>query len=147
MQTLDNSMRLVPKRAGRGRRLRLTTQQDTEHPAPTYLPLANEFAERLAAATGGTAQSFLTEALLNTPVTAHVLGGAVPAEDRSRGVVDHDHRVFGYENLIVCDGSAIAANPRVNPSLTITAMAERVMTTVPQADAGGVRSGVSVGRG
>jgi cholesterol oxidase len=147
MQTLDNSMRLVPKRAGRGRRLRLTTRQDTEHPTPTYLPLANEFAERLATATGGIAQSFLTEALLNTPVTAHVLGGAVPAEDRSRGVVDHDHRVFGYENLIVCDGSAIAANPGVNPSLTITAMAERVMTTVPQANAGGVRSGVSAGRG
>jgi cholesterol oxidase len=138
-------MRLVPKRAGRGRRLRLTTRQDTDTPTPTYLPLANEFAARLAHITGGVAQSFVTEALLNTPVTAHVLGGAVPADDTSRGVIDHDHRLFGYENLIVCDGSAIAANPGVNPSLTITAMAERVMTSVP--DAGAVTSGVSAGRG
>ena len=145
MQTLDNSMQLVPKRARRGRRLRLTTRQDATSPSPTYLPLANEFAERLSVATGGIAQSFLTEALLNTPVTAHVLGGVVPADDRSRGVLDHDHRVFGYENLIVCDGSAIAANPGVNPSLTITAMAERVMTAVP--DAGAVPGGVSAGRG
>jgi cholesterol oxidase len=145
MQTLDNSMRLVPKRAGRGRRLRLRTRQDSENPSPTYLPLANEVAERLADATGGIAQSFLSEALLNRPVTAHVLGGAVPADDPSRGVVDHDHRVFGYENLIVCDGSAIAANPGVNPSLTITAMAERVMTSVPDAIA--VSGGVSAGRG
>ena len=61
------------------------------------------------------------------PVTAHILGGAVPAADASRGVIDMDHRVFGYENLLVCDGSAIPANPGVNPSLTITAMTERVM--------------------
>jgi cholesterol oxidase len=60
-------------------------------------------------------------------------------------VLDHDHRVFGYENLIVCDGSAIAANPGVNPSLTITAMAERVMTSVP--DAATVASAVRAGRG
>jgi cholesterol oxidase len=145
MQTLDNSMQLVPKRAGRGRRLKLTTRQDSENPSPTYLPLANEFAERLADATGGVAQSFITEALLNTPVTAHVLGGAIPADDRRGGVVDHDHRVFGYQNLIVCDGSAIAANPGVNPSLTITAMAERVMTSVP--DAATVASGVRAGQG
>ena len=49
----------------------------------------------------------------------------------ARGVVDRDHRVFGYQNLLVCDGAVIPANPGVNPSLTITAMAERAMAAIP----------------
>jgi cholesterol oxidase len=130
MQTLDNSMRFVPKRRILGG-VRLQTQQDPEHPNPTFLPLANEMAERIAAITGGVAQSWISEAVLNTPVTAHILGGAVTAVDSSRGVIDMDHRVFGYENLLVCDGAAVPANPGVNPSLTITAMAERAMAAVP----------------
>jgi hypothetical protein len=64
-------------------------------------------------------------------VTAHILGGAVTAVDPSRGVIDMEHRVFGYQNLLVCDGAAVPANPGVNPSLTITAMAERAMAAVP----------------
>jgi choline dehydrogenase-like flavoprotein len=79
----------------------------------------------------GTAQSWLTEALFNMPVTAHILGGAVAADTPEHGVVDDEHRVFGYQNLLVCDGSVIPANPGVKPSLTITAMAERAMTTIP----------------
>ena len=131
MQTLDNSMRLVPKRRLLGGGVRLQTQQDPEHPNPTFLPLANEVAQRIADKTGGVAQSWITEAALNTPVTAHILGGAVTAVDPARGVIDMDHRVFGYQNLLVCDGAAVPANPGVNPSLTITAMAERAMTAVP----------------
>jgi cholesterol oxidase len=131
MQTLDASLSLVPKRSRLGRRLRLTTKQDPEHPNPTFLPFANEVAQRLANATGGIAQSWFSEAMLNIPVTAHILGGVVPAVDPSRGVIDMDHRVFGYQNLLVCDGSAVPANPGANPSLTITAMAERAMAAVP----------------
>jgi choline dehydrogenase-like flavoprotein len=82
---------------------------------------------------GGIAQSNLPEALLNTPATAHILGGAVIAPDPERGVVDLRQRVFGYENLLVCDGSVVPANPGVNPSLTITALAEHAMTFVPAA--------------
>ena len=74
-------------------------------------------------------------------MTAHILGGVVPAADATRGVIDMDHRVFGYENLLACDGSAIPANPGVNPSLTITAMTERVMETVPPAQTAGVPAG------
>ena len=73
------------------------------------------------------------EALANIPTTAHVLGGAVIGADPSRGVVDAHQRVFGYANLLVCDGAAVPANVGVNPSLTITAMAEHAMSHVPAA--------------
>jgi cholesterol oxidase len=65
------------------------------------------------------------------PATAHVLGGAVIGADPASGVVDAEHRVFGYRDLLVTDGAAVPANPGVNPSLTITAMAERAMAAVP----------------
>ena len=70
---------------------------------------------------------------MNIPVTAHILGGAVIAPDASGGVIDRDGRVFGYENLLITDGSALPANPGVNPSLTITALAEHTMAAVPEA--------------
>jgi cholesterol oxidase len=137
MQTSDASLSLVPKRRLFGRKVRLTTRQDPDHPNPTFLPVANDVAARLAEQTGGVAQSWVTEALFNMPVTAHILGGAVAAAGPGKGVVDADHRVFGYQNLLVCDGAVIPANPGVNPSLTITAMAERVMTTIPAKHATG----------
>ena len=81
IRELDNSMRLVPVRGRFTGRLRIRTRQDPDNPNPTFLPLANEVAQRMADATGGVAQSWVTEALLGTPVTAHILGGAVPAVD------------------------------------------------------------------
>jgi cholesterol oxidase len=131
MQTTDTSLSLVPKRRILGRRLRLSTRQDPENPTPTFLPVANDIAQRLADRTGGVAQSWLTEALFNIPITAHILGGAVAAPTAEHGVVDNDHRVFGYQNLLICDGAVIPANPGVNPSLTIAAMVERAMATIP----------------
>jgi cholesterol oxidase len=131
MQTTDTSLSLVPKRRIVGRRLRLSTRQDPDNPTPTFLPVANDIARRLAERTGGTAQSWLTEALFNIPITAHVLGGAVAAATAEDGVVDNDHRVFGYQNLMICDGAVIPANPGVNPSLTIAAMVERAMAAIP----------------
>ena len=124
-------MRFVPRRTLAGK-ITIQTQQDPDKPNPTFLPYANEVAQRLADKTGGIAQSWAGEVLLNTPVTAHILGGAVTAIDPSRGVIDMNHRVFGYQNLLVCDGAAVPANPGVNPSLTITAMAERAMANVPE---------------
>jgi cholesterol oxidase len=131
MQTTDTSLSLVPKRRIAGRRLRLRTRQDPNNPTPTFLPVANDIAQRLADRTGGTAQSWLTEALFNIPITAHILGGAVAAATAEHGVVDNDHRVFGYQNLLICDGAVIPANPGVNPSLTIAAMVERAMAAIP----------------
>jgi cholesterol oxidase len=132
MQTLDNAIALRPRRGPLGA-LWLQTEQDPERPNPTFIPIANQAAEWFARRTGGIAQSALTEALFNIPTTAHILGGAVIAPDPERGVVDARQRVFGYENLLVCDGSAIPANVGVNPSLTITALAEHAMTHVPPA--------------
>ena len=70
---------------------------------------------------------------MNIPSTAHILGGAVIGADPEQGVVDADQRVFGYENLLVCDGAAVPANVGVNPSLTITALAEHAMSRIPPA--------------
>jgi cholesterol oxidase len=132
MQTLDNAIALRPRQGPFGS-LWLTTEQDPQKPIPTFIPVANQAAEWFAKRTGGVAQSSMTEALFNIPTTAHILGGAVIGPDPSRGVVDARQRVFGYENLLVCDGSAIPANVGVNPSLTITALAEHAMSHVPAA--------------
>jgi cholesterol oxidase len=132
MQSLDNAISLRARR-GRGGRVRLSTEQDPERPNPTFIPVANEFASWLAARTGGIAQSSIMEAAANIPSTAHILGGAVIGADPSTGVVDARQRVFGYENLLVCDGAAIPANVGVNPSLTITALAEHAMSHVASA--------------
>jgi len=131
MQTTDAAMRLVAKRRLLGRGVRLQTEQDPERPNPTYLPAAARVAEWFARRTGGVAQSGITESALNIPTTAHILGGAAIGADAGQGVVDAANRVYGYENLLVCDGSAVPANPGVNPSLTITALAEHAMARVP----------------
>lgn len=134
MQTLDNAIALRPRRARRsGRVTRLQTEQDATKPNPTFIPIANEATAWMADRVGGLAQSSIFEAFGNIPSTAHILGGAVIAPDAERGVVDARQRVFGYENLMVCDGAAVPANPGVNPSLTITALAERAMSHVPPA--------------
>jgi cholesterol oxidase len=134
MQTTDAAMRLIakPRRLFPG--VKLQTEQDPERPNPTYLPAAARAAEWFAKRTGGVAQSGITESALNIPTTAHILGGAVIGADPDHGVVDERNRVFGYDNLMVCDGSAIPANPGVNPSLTITALAEHAMAQVPAND-------------
>ncbi|MFL5817604.1 MAG: GMC oxidoreductase [Conexibacter sp.] len=134
MQTLDNAIALRPKLTRSGD-VRLQTEQDASRPNPTFIPVANEAAEWLAKRTGGVAQSSVMEALLNIPSTAHILGGAVIGRGPEHGVVDADQRVFGYENLLVCDGAAVPANVGVNPSLTITALAEHAMSRIPPAGA------------
>jgi len=129
MQTLDNAIALRPKLKRNGD-VRLQTEQDPERPIPTFIPVANLAAEWLAERTGGIAQSSVTEAMFNIPTTAHILGGAAIGHGPEDGVVDSRQRVFGYENLMVCDGAAIPANVGVNPSLTITALAEHAMSQV-----------------
>jgi cholesterol oxidase len=132
MQTLDNAIALRP-RPGRMGAMRLQTEQDPAKPNPTFIPIANEAADWIAKRIGGIPQSSVTEALANIPTTAHIMGGVVIGRSPEEGVVDERHRVFGYENLLVCDGSVVPANVGVNPSLTITALAERAMSFVPPA--------------
>ncbi len=84
----------------------------------------------IAKKANGIPTSFVGETLLGIPSTAHVLGGAVMGKDANEGVIDSKNNVFGYENMYVIDGSMISANPGVNPSLSITAIAERAMSKI-----------------
>ena len=134
MQSLDSAMRLKPVRRKFSRGVRLQTEQDPLRPNPTFIQAAEDVTKWFAEQTGGVPQSSLMEATLNIPTTAHILGGAVVGAGPETGVIDADNRVYGYENLMVCDGSAVPANPGVNPSLTITAMTERAMSKIPMAE-------------
>lgn len=136
MQTLDNAIAFRAKKRWFGRGVRLTTEQDASKPNPTYIEAGNKAAAWIAEKTGGFAQSGFLEAVLNIPTTAHILGGAAIGNDANKGVVNYEQRVFNYENLLICDGSVMPANPGVNPSLTITAMTERAMARIPHKDAG-----------
>jgi cholesterol oxidase len=125
MQNLDSKMRLTLRRGA------LATQNDGPAPPPAYIPAAHLVAERMAARTGGVAIGSITEALLDVPLTAHILGGCPMGKDPSDGVIDRDHQVFGYPGLYVCDGSAVSANLGVNPALTICALTEHAMSKIP----------------
>jgi cholesterol oxidase len=95
-----------------------------------FMPISKKLSEKMAEILHGKPMVVITEALRGTPTTAHILGGAVIGENPEKGVIDAKHRVFGYQNMYVCDGSAISANPGVNPALTITAMTERAMSFI-----------------
>ncbi len=126
MQTIDSTLRF--RRGAFGMRTVLESG-----PAPTaFIPEALELAREYAKITGGKPLASITETIAGIPSTAHILGGAVMGVSSEEGVIDRDHRVFGYHNMYVCDGSAISANPGVNPSLSITALTERAMSKIPR---------------
>ncbi|EDM79482.1 GMC oxidoreductase family protein [Plesiocystis pacifica SIR-1] len=110
---------------------RLASDLEGQECPVASIPEATELAEAMAEKTQGFTGSILTETALNIPTTAHILGGACMGRSAKDGVIDEAHRVFGYAGLYVIDGSAISANPGVNPSLTITALAERAMSKIP----------------
>ncbi len=134
MQSRDNSITVSRKRGLFG--WRLTSRQGHGEPNPTYLAEGNVAVRALAAglarATGVRAWpgSSLGE-VFDVPMTAHFLGGAVISDSAETGVIDPYHRVWGYPGLHVVDGAAVSANLGVNPSLTITAQAERAMSFWP----------------
>jgi cholesterol oxidase len=97
---------------------------------PSYIPQSKELSEKYSEIVNGKPTTLLTEMILGIPLTAHILGGAVMGENSNEGVIDKNNRVFGYDNMYVCDGSMISANPGVNPSLTITALTERAMANI-----------------
>jgi cholesterol oxidase len=137
MQTADNHTRLVRKRQIMWPFWRtLTTQPDPGQPGiPSYIPVANRIAREVAEDLDGVPQSSLNEVLLDTSSTAHILGGCGIGRDAETGVIDSSGRVFGHDGLFVMDGSMIGANLGVNPSLTITALAEHVCSRIPAKDA------------
>jgi len=99
--------------------------------APTWIPPGNDFGRRLALRIGGVAGNVVSEVTLNIPITAHILGGCSFGPTPEEGVIDGQNRVRGYRGLYVCDGSQIPENLGVNPSLSITAFAERAMSFFP----------------
>jgi cholesterol oxidase len=129
MQSLDNSLTLAYRRGFLGRRgLRATPGHGA--PNPSWIPAANQAARLLAEEIDGVPGGAITE-IAGMPLTAHILGGAAIGESPASGVVDAYHRVFGHPGLHVVDGAAVPANLGVNPSLTITALAERAMSFWP----------------
>ncbi|QUH05079.1 GMC family oxidoreductase [Saccharopolyspora erythraea] len=129
MQSLDNSLTTKLRKGLFGRR-RLTSQQGHGAPNPTYIPAGEEANNRVAEKLGGIAGGTWGE-LLDMPMTAHFIGGCPIGQDAEHGVVDPYHRAFGYPTMSIVDGSAISANLGVNPSLTITAQAERAFALWP----------------
>lgn len=103
-------------------------------PTP-FIPMAKVLADKMAKEINGKSFMSNTDVLMGAPTTAHILGGAVIGMDAAKGVIDIDQKVFGYNNMYVCDGSAMSANPGVNPALTITAMTERAMSHIPVKEA------------
>jgi cholesterol oxidase len=129
MQTLDNSITVYPKRGLLGQ-FKLSSKQGHGLPNPTWIPAANTAVRKIAKRIGGFPGSSLGE-IFDIPMTAHFLGGAAIGDSPKSGVIDPYHRVFGHPGLHVVDGSSISANVGVNPSLTITAQAERAMSMWP----------------
>lgn len=135
MRTLEGHLRM---RLGRsvfnGWTRNLTTRLESGARPKASIPEASAIAWRVAKRLDTVPSSIATETLLDIPTTAHILGGACMGADAREGVIDSDHRLFGYDGVYVIDGSAISANPGVNPSLTITALAERAMSRIARAE-------------
>ncbi len=125
MQTLDNSISVRRTRRGT-----LTSGPGHGAPNPTWIPVGHEATRRIAEEIGGFPGGTVGD-VTNVPMTAHIIGGCVIGADPTTGVIDPYHRVHGYPTLHVVDGAAVSANLGVNPSLTITAQAERAMSLWP----------------
>jgi cholesterol oxidase len=124
MQNLDNSITTYTRFG------RLTSRQGHGVPNPTWIPVANDATRRVAEKIGGYPGGTVGE-LANVPMTAHFLGGAVIGDSPETGVIDAYQRLYGHPGLHVMDGAAISANLGVNPSMTITAQAERALSLWP----------------
>jgi cholesterol oxidase len=133
MQTLDNSVQVL--RRWRWwwpfKRVLISKRENRRTKVPACIPQAQRATKVLARRINGIPQNAINEVLFNIGTTAHILGGCVIGADPQKGVIDTQNRVFGYEGLYVVDGSMIPANLGVNPSLTITAMAEHAMSHIP----------------
>jgi cholesterol oxidase len=128
MQNLPSSLHVHGTRGRFG--WHLTSTNDERRPNPTYIPAAHEVAKSLAAQHGGVAAGTIVD-LFGAPITAHFVGGCVVSDSADSGVIDPYHRVWNYPTMHIVDGAAVTANLGVNPSLTITAQAERAISLWP----------------
>ncbi|MFV0571191.1 MAG: GMC oxidoreductase [Xanthomarina gelatinilytica] len=125
MQTLDSTLQIKL-----GKLTKMKTVKESGAKPSAFIPDAMALGKQVAEKVKGIPYANFTDAMLGTPTTAHILGGAVMAKDASKGVIDKHNKVFGYQNMLVCDGSMISANPGVNPSLSITAITEHAMSKI-----------------
>ena len=128
MQNVDSAISVKGKKGLLG--FRLTSKNDSLTPNATYIPAANEVARRIAENNGGIAGGHIGD-LINAPFTAHFVGGCVIGDSIKSGVIDPYHRVYNYPTMHIVDGASVTANLGVNPSLTITAQAERAFSFWP----------------
>lgn len=140
MQTADNAMRMVWKNSLTGGKIKIDNSGQKKVPA--YIPVGQKVMENYAQKVNGTAQNILLEVFFNRPTTAHILGGCPMSDSPETGVVDNNFKVHGYPDFYITDGSVIQGNIGVNPSLTITAIAEYAMSNI-RAKEGSQRSGMS----
>ena len=126
MQTLDSTLQIK-----RGRFTKMRTVAKNGEKPNAFIPEAITFGDKVGEKIKGIPYSSFTDVLLGTTTTAHILGGSVMGPDIKSGVIDKDCNVFGYKNMMICDGSMISANPGVNPSLSITAISEYAMSKIP----------------
>ena len=129
MQTTDNAMKMVWKNGFAGGRMKIDNKGNRRVPA--YIAVGQEVMERYAEKVKGISQNILLEVIFNRPTTAHILGGCPMSENTDNGVVDKYLRVHGYPGMYITDGSVVQGNIGVNPSFTITAMAEYCMSNIP----------------
>ncbi len=126
MQTLDSTLRMK-----RGRFTRMKSVKEEGEVPNAFIPEALTLGKKFGKMIKAIPYANFTDVLLGSPTTAHILGGAVMGKDSNQGVIDKNCNVFGYKNMMVCDGSMISANPGVNPSLSITAISEYAMSKIP----------------
>ena len=128
MQTHDNYINVMSKHRLIWPFIRtLSSKQASKKKNPVYIPIANDFSRRLAKRMDGIPYSIFSEVYMNTPLTAHIMGGC----SAEKHVIDEQNRVTGYKNMLIVDGSMIPANLGVNPALSITALSERAMSFIP----------------
>jgi len=132
MQTVDNAMRMVWKNTLVGGKMKLDNSGQKKVPA--YIPVGQEVLNRYAEKVNGIPQNILLEVFFNRPTTAHILGGCPMSDSSETGIIDNNFKVHGYPDLYITDGSVIQGNIGVNPSLTITAVAEYAMSKIKEKD-------------
>ncbi len=132
MQTVDNAMRMIWKKTLFGGKMKLDNRGQKKVPA--YIPIGQEVLNRYAEKVNGIPQNILLEVFFNRPTTAHILGGCPMSDSSETGMIDHNFKVHGYPELYITDGSVIQGNIGVNPSLTITAVAEYAMSKIKEKD-------------
>ncbi len=126
MESIDSTLQMTRSKLGF-----IRTNLEAGKAPTAFNPIAQAIAHKVEKIVNGKAMVMSSETLLGIPTTAHILGGACMGATSETGVIDANNQVFNYENMLVCDGSMISANIGVNPSLSITAIAERAMSKLP----------------